>query len=708
MDDVRCSELFTSPACTANEFADQLDNIVVNILDRYCPIQERSKFASNRRDGRCLSDDAVDAKRIRRQLERKWKSTRKEADYTAYRKACRTSNKLIVSSRQEFYRKRIRAACDNPRTRWAALRDVLHLTNVTEFLSERKCSYLCDSFATYFIGKIRNIKSAIKCQLADSQTDPLQSDPAYRGPVLSSLVAPSIDEVQKLLNSMPAKSSPMDCIPTIVLKSCADVFAPLIARLAALCFDEGVFPTRFKVASVTPLLKKKGLDCDDVANYRPISNLHTISKLVERLFLSRVINHVEQAPCFNRFQSAYRRNHSTETALLRMLNDAYCSADNKSRTLLVQLDLSAAFDTIDHSTLLRRLECTFGLSDSAIRFIRSYISGRSQYVRVGQKQSPTVLCEYGVPQGSVLGPLLYTLYVAPVASVIASFDVHHMQYADDTQLYIALDNTNSTISLDCCFVAVKHWFALNGLSLNPDKSEAIVIGTSARHRSEGVVEVVTLGTDSITVTDSVRSLGVTIDSTLSFNTHVNEVCRAIRHHTRALRHVRKCISTEDATRIAVSIASARLDYCNSVLYKTSQSNISKLQRAQNSLARVVTNSRKGDHITPILVDLHWLPIAARINYKIALLTFKSLVSRQPSYLCELFDVHQPTRSLRSSSQANRLNVIRSRTSFGCRAFCHAAPTVWNCLPAELTNNLSSLASFKRCLKTYLYRRSFNL
>ena len=294
-----------------------------------------------------------------------------------------------------------------------------------------------------------------------------------------------------------------------------------------------------------------------------------------------------------------------------MLNDAYCSADNKSRTLLVQLDLSAAFDTIDHSTLLRRLECTFGLSDSAIRFIRSYISGRSQYVRVGQKLSPTVLCEHGVPQGSVLGPLLYTLYVAPVASVIASFDVHHMQYADDTQLYIALDNTNSTISLDCCFVAVKHWFALNGLSLNPDESEAIVIGTSARHRSEGAVEVVTLGTDSITVTDSVRSLGVTIDSTLSFNTHVNEVCRAIRHHTRALRHVRKCISTEDATRIAVSIASARLDYCNSVLYKTSQSNISKLQRAQNSLARVVTNSRKGDHITPILVDLHWLPIAAR-------------------------------------------------------------------------------------------------
>ena len=197
----------------------------------------------------------------------------------------------------------------------------------------------------------------------------------------------------------------VNCIPTIVLKSCADVFAQLIARLAVLCFDEGVFPTRFKVASVIPipLLKKQCLDGENVANYRPISNLHTISKLVERLFLSRVIDHVEQAPCFNRFQSAYRCNHSTETALLRMLNDAYCSADNKSRTLLVQLDLTVVFDTIGHSTLLRRLECTFGLSDSVIRFIQSYISGRSQYFRVGQKQSTSVLCEYGVPQGSVLG-----------------------------------------------------------------------------------------------------------------------------------------------------------------------------------------------------------------------------------------------------------------------------------------------------------------
>jgi len=243
--------------------------------------------------------------------------------------------------------------------------------------------------------------------------------------------------------------------------------------------------------------------------------------------------------------------------------------------------------------------------------------------------------------------------------------------------------------------------------LNPDKSEAIVIGTSARQRVEGAVNAVSLGASSIAVSGSVRSLGVTIDSTLSFNTHVNEVCKSAHHHIRALRHIRKCISDEDAKQIAVSMVSARLDYCNSILYKTSQSNLARLQRLQNSLARAVTNTRKRDHMKPILADLHWLPIAARIDYKIALLTFKTLVLKQPSYLHELVHVHQPTRSLRSTKQLNRLHVNSSRTSFGSRAFCHAAPAVWNSLPHELTNDLSSLITFKRGLKTFMYCRSFN-
>jgi Reverse transcriptase (RNA-dependent DNA polymerase) len=183
------------------------------------------------------------------------------------------------------------------------------------------------------------------------------------------------------------------------MKSCTDVFSPLIARLVALSFNDGVFPMRYKTASVTPLLKKKGLDGDNLANCRLISNLHTVSKIVERLFLSRIISHVELAPCFSQLQSAYQRGHSTETALLRLSNDIFTAADNKSRTLLIQLDMSAAFDTIDSRTLITRLERSFGLSGTVLSWIRSYIEGRQQFTRLEKFQSEPVICNYEVPQG---------------------------------------------------------------------------------------------------------------------------------------------------------------------------------------------------------------------------------------------------------------------------------------------------------------------
>src|SRR5208282_1211615 len=213
------------------------------------------------------------------------------------------------------------------------------------------------------------------------------------------------------------------------------------------------FPSIYKIASVSPLIKKKDADRDNPANYRPISNLHTISKILERIFLSRIIHHIEQSPGFNKFQSAYRRGYSTETALLRLLNGVYGAADKKSRSLLVLLDLSAAFDTIDLNTLVHRVERTFGITGTALQWLQSYVNERSQFVSVGGIQSMTTTNEFGIPQGSCLGPCLFALYVAPIAGVIESFCVSHAQNADDTQLYIAINSTNTLATMNNCFKA---------------------------------------------------------------------------------------------------------------------------------------------------------------------------------------------------------------------------------------------------------------
>ena len=324
-------------------------------------------------------------------------------------------------------------------------------------------------------------------------------------------------------------------------------------------------------------------------------------------------------------------------------------------------------------------------------------------------RSAEVFCEYGVPQGSVLRPLLFTLYVAPVANVITSHGVSHLQYADDTQLYIALDKDESIEILQNCADAVYSWFAQNGLSLNPEKSEAILLGTGARLRREDQIPSVSFAETTVGTRTSVKSLGVTIDSGLTFNEHVDNICKASAYHIRSLRHIRKFIDEDAATSVTTALVSARIDYCNSLLYGTSKSNIDKLQRLQNSLARAVMCTGKFGSITPVLAALHWLSlsISARITYKVALLTRKVLTTQRPGYLLSLIRVNQPTRQLRPSTH-RVLCSTAPRTAFASRAFCHAAPAVWNELPNMLNfiHSTVSLSEFKRNLKSFLFKQSF--
>jgi len=287
--------------------------------------------------------------------------------------------------------------------------------------------------------------------------------------------------------------------------------------------------------------------------------------------------------------------------------------------------------------------------------------------------------------------------------VIASFGISHLQYADDTQLYIALNNDEALSSLSDCFRKVHNWFSTNGLSPNPDKSEAIVIGTGARLRSEGSLDAINIGDVNIRTSDTIKSLGVTIDNKLSFNAHVNSLCKAAHFHIRALSHVRKCVPENVAMTVASTMVGARLDYCNSVLYGTTNLNLQKLQRVQNSLARIITGTKRTEHITPVLARLHWLPIAARIEYKVALTTYKVVTTQQPGYLNDLITFHTSARQLRSSSKINHLRVDSPNTVFASRAFQHAAPVIWSSLPPELTNYLSSINIVKSGLKTHLYR-----
>jgi len=291
------------------------------------------------------------------------------------------------------------------------------------------------------------------------------------------------------------------------------------------------------------------------------------------LFLNRIRSHVTSCSNFNSFQSAYRSKHSTETALLYTVNNICRSADEGDCTLLISLDLSAAFDTVDHNLLISRLDNSFGKRGNFLSWINSYITERSQFVRIGRFSSKNTSCTCGVPQGSVLGPILFNIYTSPIASIAESHNTRQQQYADDTQLYISLSAqslSQSLLSLENCLTHLRAWFCHNGLTLNPDKTDAVLFGTRNKLGSLSSLTHVNVAGTSVHLSKKVKILGgATLDQQLTLQDHVNTVCSASFYHLRSFRHVRPALTQDIAKTLGSAvIGGAKLDYANSILHDT--------------------------------------------------------------------------------------------------------------------------------------------
>jgi len=423
--ELRQSELFFTPATATDAFTDQLTRVVTSQLDAIAPIRHSSPRPP-KPISKWLSTEAVAAKRERRRLEHRWLSTRDERDRLKYRRACRSANKLITMSRRDYFKKRL-LDCDTQShsKRRRIVNELLHSRSTDKTRTDDENKQLCSTFADFFISKIVQLKSQISAKLASFSHIPPFPDPPTPNTGLPLNYLPPVThaEVYKILTSVPPKSSSADLIPPSLIKSCPGVFSEIISVLANLSFSEGCFPTLFKKAVVTLLLKKPCLDNSAPSSYRPISNLNFISKILERLFLIRIQPHIFSSPNFNQHQSAYRRNYSTETALLSTTNSFFQSSDSTDTgksTLLISLDLSAAFDTIDHS-ILSRLNTSFGLTGTVYSWLKSYLTDRYQTVQIGQHSSTPTLCTSGVPQGSVLGPLLFTIFRSLTSPIYTMF-----------------------------------------------------------------------------------------------------------------------------------------------------------------------------------------------------------------------------------------------------------------------------------------------
>jgi hypothetical protein len=684
-----------------------------SLLDKHAPLI--TKVLKSPKSNPWFTPTLKALKKTRRRLEHHWKSLPSLSNLTALRKANTTYHNAIVRAKKLYHSQLISANCTNPRQLWKTINTLLHRSTVPSFPTASSVTSIAQQFATFFSDKVAKLHSSIPTV---SQS-PHHPEPPHTPSPLTQFHPADISEITKLVLQSPTKQCELDPIPTSILKQSISVLAPTITNIINLSLSSGIFPPSFKQSIVSPLLKKPNLDKNNLSNYRPISNLSFLSKLTERIVKDRLTTHLGKHSLFNKYQSAYRMFHSTETVLLSLHNSIIQSFCKQQVTCLCLLDLSAAFDTIDHSILLHRLSSWFGINSTALSWFESYLSSRAFVTSCRNNKSSSCSLSCGIPQGSVLGPLLFSLYTTPLSSILSATSVSHHLYADDTQLFISFLPSNFSTSinhLQSSISQVSIWMSANLLSLNPSKTEFLIFGNPIQLSKLSSPSLEINSTTIIQPVSSARNLGILFDTNLTFSDQISATCKSCNWHIHDLWRIRSTLDFNTAKTIATSLVHSKLDYCNSLYLNLPAYQIARLQHIQNSIARVVCRIPKHHHITPHLKSLHWLKIPQRIHYKLLSITYTVLQHQQPSYLYTLINT-QPVRSNRSSAFVTLRRPPAIRAKLSDRSYSHFIPKLWETLPPELrlpsNSSLSSYpllaitrSQFLSKLKTFLFNQSY--
>ena len=344
-----------------------------------------------------------------------------------------------------------------------------------------------------------------------------------------------------------------------------------------------------------------------------------------------------------------------------------------------------------------------GVEGEALDYLETFLTNRTYSVQIGKSFSKTKVLTRGVPQGSVLGPILFCIYTIELMHLLRNHGVHFKLYADDTQFYLSLENIeDSERKINDVMTDVKKWMNSKQLKLNDSKTECLLIGKKHDLRRLDIVKLKVLGNE-FEVMNPIKNLGVIFDCSLSFSDHINQVTKTAGYHLRNIAFLKKYLDNKTITMLIHNYVISRLDYCNVLYYGLPNYNLKKLQNVFNRAARLIKGLSPRERITPVLIELHWLPIKARINFKMCVLIYQALRSGKPMYIRNMLKSFRPdtTVCLRHSDDPHRLEEPRSRTNLGTRAFERGAPRVFNKLPLEVKQSLTC-DIFKRKLKTYIF------
>ena len=633
---------------------------------------------------------------FRRRLERTWKASGTHGDKVNFLEQQKKCSHLVTTKRTQYFSNLIAKCEGDTRAMFNIVNTVMDKRKTTEKMPQfSNAKTLANQFNKFYSNKVLKIRNNIKpSNLAQDFRK------GFIGEMMESLMPTTVDELRGIIKKMGIKTCSQDPLPGSLCKDIIEDLLPYLCDLVnkSLCTGsmEGV-----KDSVIIPLLKKSGIDPEELKNYRPVTNEVYVSKLTEKVVSIRLFDHMTSHNLHSKYQHGYKAFHGTETMLLKVVNDVLIGFDSNTATILLLIDLSAAFDTVDIVKLLDILEKDIGIKGTALEWFNSFLTGRTQCVKIENSLSDVLPVLFGVPQGSVLGPILFNIYTSSLSHVIRNFGFSTSGYADDNNAYESFSLTFQfqvvTKRLPELLNQINEWMNLFFLKMNPDKTEIIMLIPQQLKDSHIINGCIFIDGCCIQFANFVKNLGFILDKYLNMDVQVNSVVSLCYKLLSDIGKIRKLLSDKHAQMLVQAVISSRLDYCNSLFYGANKNVIYKLQKVQNAAARLVSMRRKRQSVSDVLKNLHWLRVEARIIFKLLTLVFKSVHNLAPQCIVDLIEVRDIARSV--------LHLKHYQSDHARKSFSYIAPKLWNNLPDHI-RLCPSLPQFKSKIK-YLLFNNFN-
>ena len=516
-------------------------------------------------------------------------------------------------------------------------------------------------------------------------------------------------DIKKVVKTIKSNSSGIDNISVFFLKTCINHISPVLADIFNFSLREKIFPDKWKIAIIKPIPKIN--NPSKLKDYRPISLLSALSKIFEKLVSDQMKKHFFDNKLLNKNQSGYKPHHSCTTALLYISDYIYDAMDNGEIVFLVLLDYSKAFDLASHNLIIAKLRA-LGFAESALDWLASYLNNRKQKVVLDSDESSLIELQNGVPQGSILGPLLFTILVNDISNVIRNCQYH--LYADDTQLYLKTkveDALDSILKINDDLERIAKFSLNNSLKINEDKSKVIVFGS--KNNLSRLCKVKQIALAEIHMNNfpiervlEVRNLGVIFDQRMSWDSHVkNVICRAYYRLKLSYRYSR-FLTVDSKIRVVESYILALFNFGSPVLQNLSGKTAAKIQKVQNSCVRYIYNLRKFDHLSPYFKKTKMLNMEERRDIQSLTIVHNILNERAPSYLTDKIQFNHNIH-IHNTRFVDSIRVPRARTSYGQNRFFRKYLQSYNNIKniLKFKPNISS-ATFKYKLKKYLIKLKY--